>query len=300
MGILGCEDGKLLKDNSIYNIKGIKGMVCNLFKILDENDEKQLPIVEYKMKYKPTYVDYCRKVMNSMNETVSKTVIDDELNETKEIVRNDAYIEPTGLMLKFQNKYMEKYESFFTDDSYWRLKPEYWEMGWDHEIEQTFRKHFSLQDIMDYLGIIPFVPSVMINISPDWKEMKNHKNKVNVLKEIIDNYMKEQWYEKWEYVIENGSDGKHIHAHIVAQMNTKRLKSVESHLKKGNHSQQLKKYAKKIKGMEGIIKGSSVQKIFLRTEEIVKDKLLYLHEETKPDGHKNHHVIEGGYVVGCL
>ena len=68
-------------------------------------------------------------------------------------------------------------------------------------------------------------------------------------------------------------------------MTTKRPKSAEAHLKKGNHSQQLKKYAKKIKGMEGIIKGSSVHKIFLRTEEIVKDKLLYLHEETKPDGH---------------
>ena len=282
-------------------IKGIKGMVCKIFEILDENQIKQLSKVDYKMPYKPTYVDYCRMVMNSMDETKSQTIIDDDLNETKEIVRNDKYIEPTGLMLKFQTKYMELYESFFTDEKYWRLKPQYCKLGWDQEIEETFRKHFTQQDLLDYLGIIPFTPSVMINISPDWKNIKRtNANKVTLLKTIIDNYMKEQWYDKWEYVIENGSDGTHIHAHIVAHMNVNRLKSVESHLKKGNHTQQLKKHANKLKGMEGIIKGNSVQKVFLRTEQLVKDKLLYLHEETKPEGHKNQSVIENGYVTGCL
>lgn len=274
-------------------------MVCNIFKILDENETKQLSIIDYKMKYKPTYVDYCRMVMNSMNETKSQTTINDDLNETTEMVRNDKYIEPTGLMLKFQNKYMELYESFFTDEKYWRLKPEYLEMGWDHEIHQTFSKHFTLQDLLDYLGIIPFTPSVMINISPDWPDKKCLNTKVKVLKGIIDDYMKEEWYDKWEYVIENGSDGTHIHAHIVAHMNVKRLKSVESHLSKGNHTQQIRRYAK-LKGMGGIIKGISVQKVFIRTEEILKDKLLYLHEETKPEGHKNQSVIENGYVSGCL
>ena len=49
-----------------------------------------------------------------------------------------------------------------------------------------------------------------------------------------------------------------------------------------------------------MIKGVSVQKIFVRTEEILKDKLDYLHEERKPDGHKNLSVIVDGFVKGEL
>lgn len=276
-------------------------MVNNIFKLLDENEMKTLSMKDYKMPYKYKYVDYCRMIMSSMNRTKSVKVIDDDLNETNEIVNNDKFIEPQGLMLKFQAKYMELNESFFTDEKYWRLKHEYNELGWDHEVESVFRKHFSEQDLLDYLGIIPFTPSVMINISPDWKDVKrSNTNKCNILKTIFDNYMKEQWYDHWEYVIENGSDGNHIHLHAVCHMNPKRLKSVETHLKQGRHTVQLKKYAKKLSGMEGILNGNGIQKTFCRTEEIVKDKLLYLHEDTKPEGHKNKSVIVDGLVVGCL
>ena len=241
---------------------------------------------------------YKRQVINSFNETVYKTVTDDDLNETKEIVRNDKYIEPTGLMLKFRNKYFE-FKNFL-DEEYWSLKQEYYGYNYELEMPSVFQKHFSLQDLLDYLGIIPFTPSVMINISPDWDDPTSIGRKIWCLKEIINKYMLEEWYDKWEYVIENGSDGKHIHAHIVAHMNPARLKSTESHLKKGNHSQQIKKYTKGIKGIEGCIKGNSIQKTFLRNELLVKDKLLYLHEETKPQGHKNKSVIDGGYITGCL
>lgn len=161
--------------------------------------------------------------------------------------------------------------------------------------------NYNTHKICKYYDIIPFTPSVMINISPDWSGIKRtNTNKTTILKTIFDNYMKEGWFDNWEYVIENGSDGNHIHLHAVCHMNTQRLKSTETHLKKGRHSVQLIKYAKKLKGMEGILKGIGIQKTFLRTEELVKDKKLYLHEDTKPEGHKNKSIIENGYVVGCL
>jgi len=169
---------------------------------------------------------------------------------------------------------------------------------WSRTIEIC---NYNTNKICKYYNIIPFTPSVMINISPDWSGIKRtNTNKITILKTIFDNYMKEGWYDRWEYVIENGSKGDHIHLHAVCHMNVQRLKSTETHLKKGNHSQQLKKHASKLKGMEGILKGNGIQKTFLRTEELVKDKLEYLHEDTKPEGHKNHSVIENGYVVGCL
>jgi len=290
-----------LKITQYIELSGISGMVCNIFEILDEGVTKKLCKVDYKMKYKMQYVDYCRMVINSMNETISVKSMDDDLNEIREIVRNPKFIEPHGLMIKFQNKYMELNESFFTDEKYWRLKEEYCGLGWDESIEEVFQKHFKKQDLLDYLGIIPFTPSVMINISPDWSGIKrSNPNKVQILKGIFENYMKEEWYDRWEYVIENGSNGDHIHLHAVCHMNVKRLKSVETHLRVGRHSVQLQKYAKKLDGMGGILKGTGIQKTFCRTEEIVKDKLLYLHEDTKPQGHKNKSIIKDGYIVGCL
>lgn len=171
-------------------------------------------------------------------------------------------------------------------------------------LEDKFKNWCGEKVIYNYLEIIPFTPSVMINISPDWKasERKLSNNmKVAYLKTIIENYLKESdRYDYYSYVIENGSEGDHIHCHIVAHINPKLLKSVETHLAKGTHTQQIKKYAKKVKGMAGIIKGVSVQKTFLRNEELVKDKLDYLIEELKPEGHKNKSVIEPGRVDKVL
>lgn len=149
--------------------------------------------------------------------------------------------------------------------------------------------------IHEYLGIKPFIPSVMINISPDWTgfDLKNCQSvKIKNLSTIVEEYLKEgNRYTKASYVIENGSNGDFIHAHVVAEMNPKLIKSVNTHLAKGNHTQQLIKQSKKVKGMEGTIKGVGVHKVFLRTEELVSDKLDYLIEAKKPEGHKNKNVI---------
>ncbi len=301
--------GKPLKDKGV---KGIKSM-NNLFKILDEGNIKILPKHDYN-KMKPIMIDsLIYKCEDSWNEKKQVCSLDDDLNERQEIINNPNYIKVEGKMEKFRNKYYEFKERPW-GGSGWRFKIQ------DEDIYIPFedlrmtawKKHWNKQDLLDYLGIVPFTPSVMINISPDWGCLKKSDkfwtqfSKIEILKSIIDSYMKEQWYDKWTYVIENGGDGNHIQAHIVAHMNPARLKSTESHLRKGNHTQQIKKYAIKdwkgltSKGMEGIIKGNSVQKTFLRTEEIVKDKLDYLIEEKKPEGHKNKSIIMNGYVSGCL
>ena len=262
-------------------------MVCNIFKILDENQLKQLSIVEYKM----TKVNYGNLCDLKNYEYIFETRFDEESCEMISVKKRKENYKEAPPRIKYAIKklnalYNEMAEYNSQNHCKWKLTSE--------ELNIRFFKWCGGEEIVfDYLEIIPFVPSVMINISPDFGNLRR-ANKISALKELIDKYMKEQWYEKWEYVIENGSDGTHIHAHIVAQMNSKRLKSTESHLRKGNHAQQLKKYAKSIKGMEGAIKGSSVQKVFLRTEEIVKDKLLYLKEDTKPEGHKNKSVIADG------
>lgn len=282
-------------------------MVKNDFVILDEGKLKNISKHDlYNMKkYKPKYSDYCIMVMYSMNKTKSITKVDDDLNETMEIVENDKYIEPTGLMLKFREKYMEHHESFFTDEKYWKLKPQYFAMGWEQEVEECFKKHFSEQDLLDYLGITPFTPSIMINISPNWQDLKrSNSNKVTILKGIFENYLQEEWYDSWEYVIENGSDGNHIHLHAVCHINQKRYKSLMTHINKGHHVRQLSKYAKKLGGLGGIekdlINGKGIQTNIIRCEKMLKDKKEYLHEETKPNGHKNKSVIENGFVTGCL
>jgi hypothetical protein len=264
--------------------------------MLDENEIKTLSIVDYnQMKWYETDSIYF-VFAHSDERTRKSSSLDDDLNEIQVDVENPHYIEPSRKFIAWKNKCFKDcvfFDRRMPNDEFRLCKDPY---------KECCLKFWSRQEILDYLKIIPFVPSVMINISPDWESCDKRSNpcKIKILKGLIDNYMKEQWYSKWSYVIENGSDGNHIHAHIVAEFNTKRIKSVESHLRKGNHTQQLKKYSKKIKGMEGMIKGVSVQKMFLRTEEIVKDKLDYLVEDKKPIGHKNKSIINDGFVTGCL
>lgn len=224
-----------------------------------------------------------------------RKVRDEHLNDYYIDVENAHYVEPSRKFITWKNKCFKEsvLGGMVPNDKYRYSENPY------KECAQEFWTH---QEILDYMKIIPFTPSVMINISPDWRESKltTEWGKTTVLKKLINDYMKEGWYDYWSYVIENGSEGNHIHAHIVAHMNPQRLKSCESHLRKGNHTQQLKKYSNKVKGTQGTIKGPSVQKVFLRTEELVKDKLLYLQEDHKPEGHKNKSIIENGFVNGKL
>lgn len=272
-------------------------MVSNIFQVLDEGHLKKLSKKDYNM----SNIDYCRLCREKSNRTkFEKGSLNEETLEYDSIrIDNENFKEPP-LKIKYAMKQMDNLED---DIITWNAckSNKSWYVNTSERNKRFFRNSGGEQEVYDYLDIIPFTPSVMINISPDWKESKlSMGRKVWILKNIINSYMEEQWYDKFEYVIENGSQGDHIHAHIVAHLNPACLKKTEGHLKRGNHTQQLMKYAKGIKGFQGCLKTQSIQKMILRNQELVDDKLDYLHEDKKPKGHKNKSVIEGGYVVGCL
>lgn len=266
-------------------------MVNNKMKILDGGEIKLVAeCIEMKRWYETDSLYF--RFAFSDDKTTYKNIIDDNLNETQVEVPNEYYIDPSRKFVVWKNKCFKDSHlgGRIPNDNYRYSSDPYKECVTDY---------WTKKEILDYMKIIPFTPSVMINISPNWNG-KVVKGKINKLKKLINLYMEEGWYDYWSYVIENGSEGKHIHAHVVAHMNPERLKSTESHLRKGNHTRQLMKYSNKIEGMGGLIEGVSVQKTVLRTETLVKDKLDYLIEDNKPPGHKNKSVIEDGFVSGKL
>ena len=111
---------------------------------------------------------------------------------------------------------------------------------------------------------------------------------------VIDSYinestMNEKRYTKYKYCLECGSDGDFLHAHIVAEINPKILKSMKSHFSKNGHNQQLQKYWKKyFKGGQGPIKGKyAISRNLINNRIMLEDKLAYLIESNKQEGHQN-------------
>lgn len=64
---------------------------------------------------------------------------------------------------------------------------------------------------------------------------------------------------------------------------------MKTHIQKGNHGQQLKKlWDRTFEGHQGYVKGKyAIQRNLINCEEMLKDKLLYLKEENKAEGHRN-------------
>lgn len=154
----------------------------------------------------------------------------------------------------------------------------------------------SFDRIGAFMGVEPFRPHVMINISPDWKgkfgqDTLIDKIMVKGFRSVIEKYLNSaDRYSDWKYCLENGSNGDFLHAHIVAKINPLCEKSVKTHINKGNHKYELMKHwDKNFKGNEGLLKGKfAIQRIYLNNENLVRDKFDYLIEEKKPEGHKNH------------
>lgn len=154
------------------------------------------------------------------------------------------------------------------------------------------------------MGVEPFHSSIMINISPNWKGQYGRDKLTDKLMEknfckVINDYLNEsignqKRYTKWKYCLECGGEGNFLHAHIVAEINPKlwasMAKGKNSHLGKNNHCNQLRKYWKKYmpEGCQGLLKGKfAISRNLINNEEILKDKLNYLLEENKCEGHRN-------------
>lgn len=138
-----------------------------------------------------------------------------------------------------------------------------------------------------YYNIKPYIPHVMLNISPKWD-----KNNLDMeacylaLLNVFKSYMKEEWYDEWYYTIESGGNGDHPHLHAVCRFNkNKGIKSCYSHVSK-NWKRQILKYSK-AEGLEGVVLKPGLQSILINSEELLPEKLDYLVESKKPDGHQN-------------
>lgn len=177
--------------------------------------------------------------------------------------------------------------------------------------EKNMLNKFGEKYIYDYLDVEPFRRSIMINISPNWKITNDipgvdysgrDKKMRDFLYRVIEMYLSSCLrYTRWKYVLECGSEGNFIHAHIVAEINKDHYKSVMAHIKKGNVNAELRKcWNRELRKelAEGVLlkdhswfdglKGKwGVKTILLNNSEILKDKLNYLHEELKPESHKN-------------
>ncbi|AXH78652.1 MAG: hypothetical protein [Circular genetic element sp.] len=271
-----------LKINQYYILKGKKGMVNNSNVILDEGQNKY--VSETKMS-KRTIYDKFRK---SWEKEIDSYVVDDECNRTSVRIDNPEYRRPTTKMKCFIVKYYKIFwGSYILNDE---------NRGWAGKEEELMLQFFTKQEICDHLGVIPFNPCVMINISPDWKGKINPKDEgyQRLLAETIEGYLKScNRYTKFKYCLECGGDGDFLHAHVVAEINPDLSKSVKTHINKGNHKYEIIKQFKKLKGNEGLLKGKfAIQRIMINNEEMRNDKLAYLIESNKPDGHTNKYDLD--------
>lgn len=278
----------------------------NLNQILDAGEIKFLP--EGIMKSEIAQID--NLVRLSQKEYVKGVPLwdsdEEDYMEADEII-NPAYKRPTPSIQKW------------IDADYYKTDTD---RPWEYlcSDEQTkYNKEKILADpnlkksIYRFLGIIPFNPSVMINISPDWKGLfdltsAEGKHPKALLSSAIETYLGScNRYSKWKYCLECGGEGNFLHAHIVAEINPACVKSVMTHINKGSHKYELMKawdkhlkgqrtlpYASwqsgkdNLKGKVGLLKGKfAVQRIILNHPSLRDDKLKYLIEANKPEGHTN-------------
>lgn len=266
----------------------------NTFKILDCGEILNLKYTEYQMV--PNYVieferqmTICRQVVNAI------------------CFGNNDYIKATT------REEVEEMNSLYRKWS----KNDLVSMNYFHSEGSIPKSDYKL--IARLMGHKPFQNAVMINISPNWKgkfDLKGVKGKMltKMFSNVIQEYLEScDRYTQWKFCLECGGEGNFLHAHIVAEINPKMEKSVITHINKGNHKIEImKKWEKTIskryptypsgivKGSEGLLKGKfSIQRILIRNEEMLKDKLDYLIEGNKPDGHQNLYdlqLIKGDYI----
>lgn len=248
-------------------------------KVLDSGEMKIYPEIKMKDKNMSLYLECLRK----SKEYIEKTIFSEELCEMVKVKSvNPDYEEYPPRLVYATNKMME-YGSNINNYGPNMQRKSY----------EIFVKCATEEKIYEYLGKIPFYPCVMLNISPNWKGSAITDNLIEGFRRVIEGYLGSCGrYSKWKYCCESGSEGNFLHAHIVAEINPDLLKSVETHINKGNHAVEIRKLWKKnkwkAKKHEDAVSGKfSIQRIMIRTEEMRDDKLAYLIEENKPETHRN-------------
>ena len=263
--------------------------------IIDEGEEKLYPEV-VKMgvsKNAQLYLDCVRK--NSAELTQS------EWDEDQGCMITIKHVNPDFKEMPKRIRYAQKVMNDYACDV-----GNFSSMNYKKLIEKSYNlfvKTASEDEIYSYLDRIPFYPCVMINISPAWKGDdviigdKRTAFRLHGMRKVIERYLNScNRYSKWKYCIECGGNGDHLHAHIVAEIDPRSYKSTMTHINNGQHAASIRKYwdNKEERNLpNGLLKGKyAIHRTIIRNEEMRNDKLNYLHEEHKPEGHKNRFNLE--------
>lgn len=276
----------------------------NIFRILDEGEIKHSDLLN--MKYPSIYENFLLFTEPEIIVTHEQSPDKHPKGLWNEFHSNGKYKQPEGWV-----KWLKDLLQDYIQDNDWAfLRNKYdgnGEAAFYPRFCRELKKQHIRKEVEEYTGVQPFYPCVMINISPNWKDKLGIISKeddqelvINKFKRVIETYLHEsnRW-SKWAYAIESGSEGSHLHAHIVAEVNPDLINSVldgkGSHINKGNHTQQIRKIWGQVfedlpwktalpRGPKGKY---SIQRVVLRTELLKDDKLEYLINEKKPEGHKN-------------
>lgn len=270
-------------------------MVNNTNIILDEAENKFLP--EAKMVNEHDRID--KLVRRSQQEYIlPEPVWDSDEDEyfTGNEILNPDYKPATPIIEKWLGLETKYYDYWVKEENNHMQYGKSLKVGRQRFLDDPNYK----KALYGFLGLIPFNPCVMINISPNWKGKVDPKDYhwQALLADTIQTYLNSCGrYSKWQYCLECGGDGDFLHAHVVAEINPAIHKSVMTHINKGNHKYELIKAFKKLKGDEGLLKGKfAIQRILINNETMRDDKLNYLIETNKPEGHTNKYDLD--LVVG--
>lgn len=196
-----------------------------------------------------------------------------------------------------------------------RLDPDDWIRHREHWSEASvIEKTKQYEYAHTYFNIEKFIPFICINVSPNWKSINRSGKPSAKTQEVFHSAIKEfgecsKRFTELHYVLECGSNGDHLHAHIVAKINPDMEKTCITQLRKGNLSRSFRKFFTKAckdldyaqnepEGIGGIVEGKfAIQFSLMRKKEFWKDKTDYLVEDRKPADHKNAYVLEEKRVI---
>lgn len=195
----------------------------------------------------------------------------------------------------------------FDPDEWIRYRP-HWTSASDAEKKKQYEYAHK------YLNIEKFIPFICINVSPNWKSINRSGKPTDktraVFHEAIQRFGEcSKRFVQLHYVLECGSEGNHLHAHIVAKINPDMEKTCITQLRKGNLSRSFRKFFTQAckdldfaqnepEGIGGIVEGKfAIQFSLMRKKEFWVDKIDYLVEDRKPADHKNQYVLEEKRVI---
>lgn len=170
-----------------------------------------------------------------------------------------------------------------------------------------FVKFVGKDDIYKYLEIREFKPCVYITISPDWS---NYSVDIYKRRDLLILFNQELFklygmFSDYQYAIECGKQGSHIHSHAVFEVKHDSIKRFKGMATKGNLHRKIREVWDKmdpqlpLEGCEGALKSKfAIELMQIYNQEILKDKLDYLIEELKPEEHKNANV-KGFPIYKC-